>query len=119
MEVINIAEKFGKFTEHWSPKIIGELNGQHIKLAKIKGEFTWHSHENEDECFFVIKGEMIMKFRDHEKVVKEGEFIIVPRGIEHLPMADEETHLMLFEPNTTVNTGEDRNEFTKINLDKI
>ena len=119
MNVINIAEKFGLFTDHWNPRIVGELNGQHVKLAKLKGEFMWHSHENEDEMFLVIKGTLRMKFRDQEKVINPGEFIVVPRGVEHCPVAEEEVEVMLFEPASTVNTGEERNERTVTNLEQL
>ena len=119
MDVININRKLDSFNDYWSPKVIGELNGQYIKLVKIKGEFTWHKHDNEDECFMVTKGEMIMKFRDTEKIIKEGELIIVPKGTEHLPTSNVETHVLLFEPKTTINTGDKVTEYTRLNLDKI
>lgn len=102
---INIAEKLSLFSDHWHPRIVGELNGQHVKLAKLKGEFVWHHHEEEDELFLVMKGELLMKFRDRDVTVREGEFIIVPRGVEHCPVAEDEVHIMLFEPASTVNTG--------------
>lgn len=119
MDIVNIAEKFGKFTEHWSPRIVGELNGQHVKLARLRGEFIWHSHENEDEMFLVLRGTLRMKFRDHEAVLNPGEFLIVPRGTEHCPVAEDEVEVMLFEPATTVNTGEERNERTVENLKRL
>ncbi|MEL6675016.1 MAG: cupin domain-containing protein [Bacteroidota bacterium] len=106
MEVINLEEKFGLFSDHWSPKIIGELNGQHVKLAKVQGEFVWHDHANEDELFFIIKGELELQFRDSTRVVKAGEMLIVPRGVEHKPIAKEEVWLMLFEPAQIKHTGE-------------
>ncbi|MGE3800644.1 MAG: cupin domain-containing protein [Candidatus Kapaibacterium sp.] len=102
---VNIAEKFSLFTDHWHPRIVGELNGQQVKLAKLKGEFVWHHHEEEDELFLVVRGKLLMKFRDCDEVINEGEFIIVPRGVEHCPVAEEEVHILLFEPASTVNTG--------------
>lgn len=117
---INLQEKYNLINEHWSPKIIGELNGQHVKLAKIKGDFIWHHHEEEDELFMVIKGTLFMDFRDRTEVIKEGEIIIVPKGVEHRPRTeDKEVQIMLFEPMTTLNTGEINNERTKENLEKI
>ena len=100
-----LAEKLAQFNEHWSPKIVGELNGQHVKLVKFKGDFVWHHHECEDELFLVIDGSFEMQFRDRSVVVREGEFIIVPRGVEHRPVAAEEVSVLLFEPAGTVNTG--------------
>jgi mannose-6-phosphate isomerase-like protein (cupin superfamily) len=119
MEKVNLAEKFSQFTEHWSPQIAGELNGQHVKLVKFKGPFTWHHHEHEDELFYVVKGSFEMEFRDHIKTISEGEFIIVPKGVEHRPNAKEEVQVLLFEPATTLNTGNVENEFTKKDLGKI
>lgn len=119
MEKVNLNEKFELFSEYWSPKIVGELNLQQVKLAKLKGEFIWHSHEFEDELFFVIKGSLQIEFRDRTETINENEFIIVPRGIEHKPLAKEEVWVMLFEPATTINTGDKNNELTKIELDKI
>ena len=119
MEVINIKNTFSKFSDYFNPRIIGELNGQHVKVTKLKGEFTWHSHENEDELFLVIKGELKIEFRDKTVEIKEGEFIIVPKGIEHKPIADEEVHVLLFEPATTLNTGNVENNFTKTVLEKL
>ncbi len=116
MEKVNLAEKFNLFTEHWSPQIAGELNGQYVKLVKFKGPFTWHHHEQEDELFYVVKGSFEMEFRDRVETIHEGEFIIVPRGVEHRPNAKEEVQVLLFEPATTVNTvntGNVENEFTK------
>jgi len=107
------------FSEHWSPKIVGELNGQHVKLAKFKGEFVFHQHENEDELFMVIKGKFRMEFRDKTVEVNEGEMLIVPRGIEHKPVAEEEVWVMLFEPASTLNTGNIINERTKTQLEII
>ncbi len=119
MEKVNIEQKFSLFDEHWSPKIIGELNDVYVKAAKLKGEFVWHSHANEDEMFMVVKGSLLMKFRDREVRVEAGEFIIVPRGIEHLPCAEEEAHILLLEPKTTLNTGNVRNERTVEDLQRI
>ena len=112
MEKVNIAQKLGLFDEHWSPRIVGELNESYVKLAKLSGEFVWHHHENEDEMFLVIKGRLLMKFRERDVIVEAGEFIIVPRGVEHLPVAEGEVHIMLFEPKTTVNTGNVESERT-------
>ncbi len=119
MEKVNLEQKFGLFSEHWSPKIVGELNGQHVKLAKLKGEFIWHKHENEDELFFVVKGILKMEFRNKTVYVHENEFIIVPKGTEHRPVTDEEVLVMLFEPISTVNTGNENTELTKTILEKI
>ena len=102
---VNLAQAFAKFDEYWSPHIAGEINDAHVKLAKIKGEFVWHHHEAEDELFLVVKGRFLMQFRDREVWVNEGEFIIVPHGIEHRPVAEEECHILLLEPKTTLNTG--------------
>ncbi len=111
-EKVNLADKFATFAEHWSPRVIGELNGQHVKLVKLKGEFVWHHHEQEDELFLVVRGQFRMQFRDRSIDLREGEFLIVPRGEEHLQVADEEAHVLLFEPATTVNTGNVRSERT-------
>lgn len=121
-EKVNLAEKFGRFSEHWSPKIGGELNDSYVKLVKFKGEFVWHHHENEDELFLVVQGRMLMKLRDPEErvvAVGPGEFIVVPRGTEHCPVAEEETHVVLLEPKTTLNTGNVRNERTLEELERI
>lgn len=119
MEKVNIDEKLGLFADYWNPRVIGELNGQYVKAVKVNGEFVWHHHDSEDEMFLVIKGMLIMEFRDKTVNVNEGEFIIVPRGVEHRPVANEEVHLLLFEPATTVNTGNIENEKTRRALDKI
>ena len=103
---VNLEEKFSRFTDQWSPKIVGMLNGQHVKLARLQGEFVWHAHENEDELFLVISGSLRIRFRDGDLEINEGEFCIVPRGVEHLPIADEEVQVLLFEPASTVNTGD-------------
>lgn len=116
---VNLAQKFEQFSELWTPKIVGELNGQHVKLARFQGDFTWHSHEKEDELFLVIQGRLRMDFRDRSEWVEQGELIIVPRGVEHKPFADEEVLVMLFEPASTVNTGEEKNDFTVVNPEKI
>ena len=119
MNTINLAEKFSRFSDRWSPKIVGELNDFHVKVVKLKGEFIWHHHDHEDEMFLVVKGTLRMKFRDREAVIREGEFIIVPHGVEHLPVADEEVHLVLFEPKSTLNTGNITNERTVAQLQHI
>jgi mannose-6-phosphate isomerase-like protein (cupin superfamily) len=103
---VNLAEAFGSFTEHWSPRIAGELNGQHVKLVKFRGEFVWHSHEREDELFLVVRGRFRLELRDGAIDVGEGEFVIVPRGVEHRPVAEEEVEALLFEPAGTLNTGD-------------
>lgn len=119
MEKVNISEKLGQINEHWSPHIVGILNGQHVKLAKLKGEFVWHHHEHEDELFLVLKGRLILRMRDRDVVVEPGEFFIMPKGVEHLPIAEEEVHLILFEPAGTLNTGNLRNELTRESLPTI
>ena len=119
MDFVNLAEKFSKFQDYWHPRIIGELNDCHVKAVKIKGEFVWHHHDNEDELFLVVKGTLRMRFRDRDALVREGEFLIVPRGVEHLPMADEEVHIILLEPKTTLNTGNIENERTVRELEHI
>lgn len=119
METVNLFEKLSQFTDHWSPKIVGELNGQQVKLVKIQGEFIWHKHDDEDELFLVLKGSFNMEFRDKTVPVQENDFIIVPRGVEHRPVASEEASILLFEPATTLNTGDTVNERTKRELDRI
>lgn len=119
MEKINLASKLAQFADHWNPRIIGDLNGQQVKLAKLKGDFIWHHHENEDELFFVMKGILKMEFRDHVEYINPGEILIVPRGVEHRPVAEEEVEVMLFEPASTLNTGNLKNERTKPDLDRI
>ena len=116
---VNLKEKFKVFTDHWKPRIIGEVNDCHVKAVKVKGEFIWHHHDNEDELFLVVKGRLRMKFRGSEAIVNEGEFIVVPRGVEHCPVADEETHIVLIEPKSTLNTGNIRNERTVAQLERI
>ncbi|HET7538066.1 MAG TPA: cupin domain-containing protein [Candidatus Didemnitutus sp.] len=105
MHKINLVEKFGMFSEQWSPKIVAELNGQHVKLVRAQGEFVWHSHEHEDELFYVVRGSFQMQYRDRSEVLREGDMVVVPRGVEHRPVAENEVWLMLFEPVSTVNTG--------------
>jgi mannose-6-phosphate isomerase-like protein (cupin superfamily) len=119
MEKVNIKQKLSLFSDHWNPRILGELNGQHVKAVKLKGEFVWHHHDHEDELFLVTKGTLKMEFRDKTVEIKEGEFIIVPRLVEHRPVADEEVHLLLFEPVSTLNTGNVENEKTRKNLERI
>lgn len=119
MEKVNIAQKLSLFTDHWNPRVVGELNGQQVKLAKFQGEFVWHKHEDEDEMFYVLEGKFKMEYRNKTLEINKGEFIIVPRGIEHRPVADQEVSVMLFEPSTTLNTGNVKNTFTKENIEKI
>jgi mannose-6-phosphate isomerase-like protein (cupin superfamily) len=119
VEKVNIEGKFASFREHWSPKIVGELNGQHVKLVKILGEFVWHHHDEEDELFLVVKGRFRMEFRDRDLWIEEGELLVVPRGVEHRPVAEEEAHVLLFEPASTLNTGNVRGEMTVAELDRI
>ena len=119
MDKINLLDKFSLLKEHWSPKIIGELNGQQVKLAKLKGEFFFHKHDNEDELFMVIKGKFRMEYRDRTVEVNEGEILIVPKGVEHKPVAEDEVWVMLFEPASTINTGNIVNEKTKTHLETI
>ncbi len=119
MKSINLKDKFSQFSDYWNPRVIGELNDSHIKAVKLKGEFVWHHHDNEDELFLVVKGTLCMKFRDRDALVHEGEFIIVPRGTEHCPVADEEVHLLLMEPKSTLNTGNITNERTVAQLERI
>lgn len=119
MEKVNLGEKFSLFNDYWSPKIAGEINDTHVKLAKLKGEFVWHQHEHEDEMFLVVKGTLLIKFREKDIWLNEGEFIIVPKGVEHLPVAEEEVHVLLLEPKSTLNTGDQINERTVSNLQSI
>lgn len=119
MDKVNIQQKLSLFSDYWSRKIVGELNGQQVKLVKFIGEFTWHKHDNEDELFYVVKGSFDMEYRDKTVTIRENEFIIVPRGVEHRPVAKEEVSVMLFEPATTLNTGNVNNELTKMTLEKI
>lgn len=119
MQTINIESKLSLFSDYWNPRIVGELNGQHVKLVKLKGEFVWHHHDHEDELFLVVKGVLKMEFRDRTEIIRQGEMIIVPKGVEHRPVGDEEVHVMLFEPATTLNTGNVKNERTKETLQQI
>jgi mannose-6-phosphate isomerase-like protein (cupin superfamily) len=119
IEKVSLSEKLRTFQDHWSPRIAGELNDSFVKLVKLQGEFVWHHHETEDELFLVIKGKLLIKLRDREIEVREGEFVIIPRGVEHLPVAEEETHVLLLEPKSTLNTGNVVNERTRAELDRI
>ena len=119
MQKVNLSEKFSLFQDYWNPRIAGELNGQQVKLVKFKGEFVWHKHDLEDELFFVVAGQFRMEFRDKTVELKEGEFLIVPKGVEHRPVAEEEVSVMLFEPATTLNTGDQKGTLTKDSLEKI
>ena len=118
-EKVNLAQKLSLFSEQWSPKVVGELNGQHVKLVKLLGKFVWHHHDEEDELFLVVEGRFRMEFRDREVWVQKGEFIVVPRGVEHRPVAEEEASVLLFEPASTLNTGNVRGELTVAELDRI
>src|SRR3989441_11143237 len=117
MQSVNLAEKFRLFDDYYSPKIAGELNESYLKLAKLKGEFVWHHHEAEDELFLVVKGKLLIKLRDRDIWLEEGDFVIIPKGVEHLPIAEEEVHVLLLEPKTTLNTGNTRNERTVTDLE--
>jgi mannose-6-phosphate isomerase-like protein (cupin superfamily) len=119
MKTDNLQQKFSKFSEHYKPHIIGEVNDCYVKVVKLKGEFLWHHHEDEDELFLVVKGTLRMQFRDHESIIREGEFVIVPRKVEHKPVADEEVHVVLIEPKSTLNTGNVTNERTVARLESI
>ena len=119
MDKVNISQKLSLFTEHWSPKIVGELNGQHVKLVKFKGEFVWHKHDHEDELFYVVKGSFNMEYRDKIVTLNENEFLIVPKGVEHRPVAGQEVSIMLFEPATTLNTGDAVSDLTKHQLETL
>jgi mannose-6-phosphate isomerase-like protein (cupin superfamily) len=119
MHTVNLAEKFRQFQDYCNPRVIGEVNDCHVKAVKLKGEFVWHHHEREDELFLVVKGTLRMRFRDGEAIVREGEFIVVPHGVEHMPVADEEVHIILLEPKTTLNTGNVMNERTVRQLEHI
>jgi mannose-6-phosphate isomerase-like protein (cupin superfamily) len=119
VEKVNIAQKLSLFGEHWTPKVVGELNGQHVKLVKVQGEFVWHRHDEEDELFLVVKGRFRMEFRDREVWIERGEFVVVPRGVEHRPVAEEEASVLLFESASTLNTGKLKDEMTVAELDRI
>jgi mannose-6-phosphate isomerase-like protein (cupin superfamily) len=119
MDKVNLKEKFAHINEHWSPHVAGELNGQQVKLAKLLGEFIWHKHDHEDELFYIVEGTLRMEYRDRVVVLNKGEFLIVPRGIEHRPVAEKEVLVMLFEPASTLNTGNVQNERTRKDLPQI
>nr|WP_042334341.1 cupin domain-containing protein [Desulfosporosinus meridiei] len=119
MDKVDISEKMSLFNEYWSPKIVGELNNSYVKVAKLKGEFIWHSHENEDELFWIVKGTLLIKFRDKDVLLKAGEFLIIPKGVEHLPVAEEEVEVVLIEPKSTLNTGDIISDRTVENPIKI
>jgi mannose-6-phosphate isomerase-like protein (cupin superfamily) len=119
MNKVNIQEKFSQIQDYWNPRIAGELNGQMVKLVKFKGEFVWHKHDDEDEMFYVVEGEFNMELRDQTIVIRENEFIIIPRGVEHRPVAPNEVSVILFEPASTLNTGDKRNEMTREDLERI
>lgn len=119
MEKVNIDEKLKLFSDHWNPRIVGELNGQHVKLVKLQGEFVWHKHDIEDELFYVLDGKLKIEFRDKIIELHPNEFIVIPHGVEHKPVADEEVSVLLFEPASTVNTGNNESEFTRTNIEKI
>jgi mannose-6-phosphate isomerase-like protein (cupin superfamily) len=119
MDKINLAEKLAQFDAHWQPKIVGELNGQQVKLVKLKGEFVWHHHDHEDELFLVVEGRFRMELRDRSIELEAGELLVVPRGVEHRPVADEEASVLLFEPAGTLNTGNTRGERTVDELERL
>ncbi len=119
MNKVNLSEKLAKISEYWKPHIVAELNGLMVKAVKFKGEFVWHHHEQEDEMFLVVKGSFRLEYRDRAVVVREGEFVVVPRGIEHRPVAEEEVSVLLFEPATTLNTGNVENELTRHGLERV
>ena len=119
MNKINVLEAFNQVDGYWNPLVAGSLNGQEVKLVKFKGPFTWHHHDHEDELFYVVKGSFVIEFRDKDVLLETGDFLIVPKGVEHRPNANEEVWVMLFEPATTLNTGNVQNEFTKTNLNRI
>lgn len=119
MDKVNLAEKLSRFTEHWSPRVVAELNGQQVKLAKLEGEFVWHHHEEADELFLVLEGRLVIQLRDRDVTLTPGELFVVPKGVEHRPVAHAEVHLLLFEPAGTVNTGNVTNEYTVPEPDRI
>jgi mannose-6-phosphate isomerase-like protein (cupin superfamily) len=119
MEVVNLNEKFKLFEDHWQPRIAGEVGDAYIKLVKLKGEFLWHKHDAEDELFLVVKGKLTIKLRDRDLRLAEGEFVIIPRGVEHLPVAEDEVHVLLIEPKTTLNTGDQQSARTVAELERI
>lgn len=119
MEAVNLEEKYNLIDKHWSPRIVGELNGQAVKIAKIQGEFIWHTHQEEDEFFLVVKGKIMIRTREGDVEIKEGEFFIVPRGTEHMPVAEQEAYILMFEPIGTLNTGNVHSEQTIKEVDRI
>jgi mannose-6-phosphate isomerase-like protein (cupin superfamily) len=119
MDKVSLSAKFAQFTEQWSPKIVGQVNDMHVKLAKLQGEFVWHHHEVEDELFLVVKGRLTIRLRDRDIHLAEGEFLIIPHGVEHLPVADEEVHVLLFEPVGTLNTGNVQDDHTVEKLEEL
>jgi mannose-6-phosphate isomerase-like protein (cupin superfamily) len=119
IEKVSLAGKLNRFSDYWSPKIVGELNESYVKLVKLKGEFVWHHHETEDELFLVVEGKLLIKLRDRDIELEAGEFVVIPRGVEHLPIAEQEAHVLLLEPKTTLNTGNIRDERTVAELDRI
>jgi mannose-6-phosphate isomerase-like protein (cupin superfamily) len=119
IEKVSLAGKLNRFSDYWSPKIVGELNDSYVKLVKLKGEFVWHHHETEDELFLVVEGKLLIKLRDRVMELEEGEFVVIPRGVEHLPVAEQEAHVLLLEPKTTLNTGNIKDERTVAELDRI
>ena len=119
LEKVNLSDKFRLFEEHWSPKIAGEVNDSYVKLVKFQGDFVWHKHDEEDEMFLVVKGSIVIKLRDGDVRLGEGEFVVIPRGVEHMPVAEEEAHVILFEPKTVLNTGDVRNERTREVLGRV
>jgi mannose-6-phosphate isomerase-like protein (cupin superfamily) len=119
LEKVNLSDKFRLFDEHWSPKIAGEVNDSYVKLVKFQGDFVWHKHDEEDEMFLVVKGAITIKLRDGDVRLGEGEFVIIPRGVEHMPVAEEEAHVLLFEPKTVLNTGDVVNELTRPVLERV
>jgi mannose-6-phosphate isomerase-like protein (cupin superfamily) len=119
IEKVSLAGKLNRFSDYWSPKIVGELNDSYVKLVKLKGEFVWHHHETEDELFLVVEGKLLIKLRDRDIELEEGEFVVIPRGVEHLPVAEQEAHVLLLEPKTTLNTGNIKDERTVAELDRI
>ena len=119
MEKVNIREKFSLFEDRWSPKVIGEVNDAYVKAVKLKGEFVWHHHDEEDELFLVVKGSMVIRLRDRDIRLEEGEFVVIPRGVEHMPVAEEEAHVLLLEPKTTLNTGNVTSGRTVAELERV
>jgi mannose-6-phosphate isomerase-like protein (cupin superfamily) len=119
VQKVNLIKKFAEFSDHWSPKIVAELNGQQVKLVKFQGPFTWHHHDNEDELFYVVKGSFVMELHDGDIELNQGDFLVVPKGVEHRPNAKEEVWVLLFEPAETLNTGNVQNTFTKNQLDRL